>query len=819
MAEASGRKTYNTFVKGFITEATGINFPENATIDEANFELNRDGSRQRRLGFDYENDHQLSPIVAYSPKSVAYSSYTWTSAGAENVNIGVAQAGNLLHFYRLNDTTISGGSIENFTLTKDIRGTITSTTASTIDLSDYVSLDSEGSANYQDPELTVFVCDYAIINNTLVVSHKGIDPIYIEAKSNPIDEFAVTTITIRERDFDGVTSTEGGAILADDLELRPTVLDGSHEYNLRNQGFDERVVAIDGTHNVDGLLCFQSTGAFRGAGVYPSNSDNLLVGYSQDGQDREWSFETYRDNDLTAFSESPQGHFLLDSFNKDRKNVAFKSVPTFSISGESTIGTEVEKNRPETVASYAGRVWYSGIDSEVTTTAAIDVTGSPTVVAGTNNKNKIYFTRSLTTMKRAGQCYQKNDPTAESLNDLLASDGGVISIQECGFVHKLIASGPALFVIASNGVWEISGQGDGAAFAADSFKVNKVSNVGALGRDSVVEAEGAVFYWSTGGIYAISRNEIGLSSVTNITESTIQSFYNELNSEFIPYVAGFYDDREKKIRWLYNTDDDFTEQEKFVKTGELIFDVVLKAWYKHTIGAGPNGEFPTSYVRDESINLITDDVIVVSEGHTVVVGAGNEVGYFGETKQPRTDGINRYLLVVPTNSSTQIRLTWGGYVDSSTVRPTFLDWSSTGSGVGYSSFMVTGYELFGDPAIKKQAKQALFYFNRTEDGFVAQGGDEYEAQKESSCFVRARWDWSDSGASGKWGTKWQAYRLSRHYIPTSATDSFEYGKSVVVTKNRIRGSGRALSLYIESETGKDIHLLGWTLNAQGRDVL
>jgi hypothetical protein len=48
----SGVKQYNTFVKGLVTEAGPLTYPENASLDEENFVLNRDGSRQRRLGMD-----------------------------------------------------------------------------------------------------------------------------------------------------------------------------------------------------------------------------------------------------------------------------------------------------------------------------------------------------------------------------------------------------------------------------------------------------------------------------------------------------------------------------------------------------------------------------------------------------------------------------------------------------------------------------------------------------------------------------------------------------------------------------------------------
>ena len=52
---AKGRIEFNTFVKGLITEAGPLTYPEGASLDEANFVLNRDGSRQRRFGIQFED--------------------------------------------------------------------------------------------------------------------------------------------------------------------------------------------------------------------------------------------------------------------------------------------------------------------------------------------------------------------------------------------------------------------------------------------------------------------------------------------------------------------------------------------------------------------------------------------------------------------------------------------------------------------------------------------------------------------------------------------------------------------------------------------
>jgi hypothetical protein len=142
----------------------------------------------------------------------------------------------------------------------------------------------------------------------------------------------------------------------------------------------------------------------------------------------------------------------------------------------------------------------------------------------------------------------------------------------------------------------------------------------------------------------------------------------------------------------------------------------------------------------------------------------------------------------------------------------FMDWkTSDGTGVTYSSFLITGYELFGDIMRQKQIPYLFFYLQQTEDGFTAAGsgtGAHFTLNNQSSCKVQAQWNWANSSASGQWGQEFEAYRLLRNFTPSGA-GAFDSGDSMVVTKNKLRGSGKCISLFIKSETGKDMRLLGW----------
>lgn len=79
------------------------------------------------------------------------------------------------------------------------------------------------------------------------------------------------------------------------------------------------------------------------------------------------------------------------------------------------------------------------------------------------------------------------------------------------------------------------------------------------------------------------------------------------------------------------------------------------------------------------------------------------------------------------------------------------------------------------------------------------------------CLVRAKWGWTISEATGRWSKQQQAIKPRRVSISTSGTDPFNDGFSVLYSKLKIRGKGRALVLRYESEDGKDFHLYGWEL--------
>ena len=148
-----------------------------------------------------------------------------------------------------------------------------------------------------------------------------------------------------------------------------------------------------------------------------------------------------------------------------------------------------------------------------------------------------------------------------------------------------------------------------------------------------------------------------------------------------------------------------------------------------------------------------------------------------------------------------------------------MDWfTHDGTGVDPGGFLLTAYEML-DPTSREGESDAIrlkhssyvaVYLDKTETGFEEVGGA-LEALNPSSCLMQARWNWADSTTSGKFSSTQQVYRFRRNYIPTGVGDTFDDGQPVVVTRNRVRGTGRALQVKFRTETGKDCRLIGWSV--------
>lgn len=578
--------------------------------------------------------------------------------------------------------------------------------------------------------------------------------------SEKIDPFYITY----DPDGDSITSTEIILSIRDfdgvedslDLEERPSSLSAEHEYNLRNQGW--------GTVNGNNTI----TSYFNSKGVYPSNTQIWFVG--KDSQD---DFNPGL-LDKTDFgnTRAPRGHFILDPFYKDRSDV----------SGVAGLDVESESKRPTAVAFFAGRVWYGG------------------------NKGNVYYSQVLLdNFSNVGNCYQEADPTSEEQSDLVATDGGVVKIPEAGEIVAFFVLGDNLVVFARNGNWQIGGS-EGAGFKATDFAVSRISDVGTLSRRTIVDTDNIPVWFGEDGIYTFESNQVSLKlGANNLSKRTIQTFYDEIPTLSKSRAKGIYDRGTRRVIWLYQSV--FNSDNPYRYDKALILDTDLGVFWPYTFSfTETDSPYIAGVIDTDIFTEVTNEETVVVGSDVVQVG-GEDVVTNVRVPSAGSSYI-KYLAIKPDGTNSKFT-----FADIN--NDNFYDWETEdGTGVSYNSYLETGHEVFGDIMRFKQAIFVYCYFGRTETAFEA-SGDGYDFDKPSSCLMRAKWEWADNAASNRWSESKQVYRLRRLFTPDPGDLSYDSGFPVVVTRNKVRGKGRAIRLRFESEAGKDFNLLGFAVHGSG----
>src|SRR6185369_5168519 len=114
MPRQAGVGLDNSFIKGLITEATGLNFPENACTDTLNCRFNQTGLINRRKGFNFELQHD-EHLVDRDGKIII--EYVWKAvAGTGNINFVVTQIGSEIFFYEVDPSSALSPGLKSFSI-------------------------------------------------------------------------------------------------------------------------------------------------------------------------------------------------------------------------------------------------------------------------------------------------------------------------------------------------------------------------------------------------------------------------------------------------------------------------------------------------------------------------------------------------------------------------------------------------------------------------------------------------------------------------------------------------------------------------------
>lgn len=710
MPQSLTQKTINTFVKGLVTEAGELTFPPDASVDELNCDLRRDGSRRRRKAATVEVSNVLSTFTVATTDIVHTDK--WINVGGQaGLEFLVIQTGATLHFYNKSTPPYSGTEL-----------------AHTVNLATYEVAGSVGAANVR--------CQFASLKGVLVVASAAINTIYIE-RNNITETLAVSTIAFKIRDFDWIGPK---AEYTSDKATGSTTT--PRKYDTANAGWI-------GSYGAAALSAYTTA-----QGAYPAIT---LPWYSGKDSSGNFSVTEWR-KIFSGTSLSGNGHFVLDFFSKDRTTA----------SGISGITTEVESSRFKSVVTFAGRVFYAGLESS-------------------KNSGTILFSRLIENTADLGNCYQINDPTSEDISDLLDTDGGSITIPDAVNIKYLYAFGANLYIFADNGVWSINGVDN--VFRATEYSIRLITSVGILTAESFVEAEGIPFWWSKYGIHAMTFDQTsGLPQEQNIGISTIQTFWDSISQSSKLAVNSVYDRLNKKIYWSYPNINE-TKVNKY--NNFLVLDTTLQAFYPWKIS---DEVINTDYVVgfDFYTGFGSDQLVLdVYSGLDDVYSNGDDVVSSQYTDFSTGDP----ALVLIIRDGATGKLTMGSFRGED-----YLDWGTT----NYSSFAEAGYDFKGDLFTQKTSPYIITYMRTTEEGWIGDESVGYDPIHPSSLFVSAYWDFKSTASS----VAQQAYRYKIMPV-VGDLGTWDYPSTVISTKLKLRGKGRSARLRFESEQGKDFILLGY----------
>jgi len=769
MPQKLAQSVENNFTKGLITEATALNFPENAVTDADNCEFTYIGEVVRRLGIDYEENYATNAI---STAGKAINTYRWTNAGGDGITqILVVQAGVLLHFFNITDAT-NASPISQHKLD------------TVVSLSDYLQVSSL--------EAEVKECQFADGNGYLFVFHPNSDPIYCSYNSANSD-ITPNVINIKIRDFVGAKENPQYPV-----DFRPTVPYDAHIYNLQNQGWSKgdsktaiqtspttgpligtgikifnvpagltftngdlvsisntvpilyissgsqvmtgTVIGYSGTTLTVNVTAIDPRAASYDGSPYSittinrgyMNTWNTLIGNYPSNSDLWWYFKNASGvfdptgtiaNVTLSTGNAPRGHYILSAFNQYRATIS--AVPQ--------LNDIVTDARPKTGAWFQGRVWYAGVDASAQPDATTDFYSWA---------SNIYFSQVVNTPSDFGNCFQVNDPTSENLNGILPTDGGVIVIPEAGSIYKLFTIQNGLLVFAANGVWFITGS-TGIGFTANDYTITKLSSVPSISGTSFVDVLGLPYFWNEDGIYAVLPQQGGSLAVTPVTLYTIDSFYAEIPTSCKKLARGAYNPVEFTLQWVYRDTEpsDLTDAYRFNR--QLNFNTYLKSFYPYSVPSD------ASYIA--GINYIS--------------GPG---GF--NTPDPAF----RYLTVIAPDTTT-LSHQWD---------EDYVDWASSGTEEDYESYFVTGYRLRG-AAITQFQPQYIQLYRRVDGG-------------PSAYKIQGIWDYANDRNSNRWSS-----------VETVNTGLSRF--DTLYRRHKIRGRGYALQIKISSLTGKPFNIQGWSV--------
>ena len=802
-------KSYINFARGLNTEASLINFPDGFSSDEENYSLQINGSRRRRLGLDLETGGSNYTLGYAYITGDAVRTFDWENVGGDpSLNFIVMQVGYFLHIYR------------------DVDIPSTNKSPSTIDLRTYKI------STAVDADVAESPIDGAYGRGHFFVTHKYVNPLWIKYTAST-DTFTVNTISILERDFEGVDDGYSDS-------AQPASAIATHTYNLKNRGWtDAQITAFQTSQGKQPSKAMAPwLGLQRPLTTFGSGATQTAV-YDSTGV-RTFS-PAKLVSELFQDASAPQGHFIRNPFDTTSQPL---SGPTtdFAISTWTISGT-TGGSQTITVTTSGNHGLSNGNTAVVSGTSAYyestngfgafpdfylpmwSFDGSYVVSAVTATTFQITVTFVSDFISWVDQYTSLGTATTSTISNAAGSVSRS-RFKAVGFFAARVWFAGAESVKLSSRIYfsQIieSDEQYGKCYQIADPTDERISDITPADGGVIVIPEAAnilrlvpygssLLVFATNGVWQIGPGTDGYFaataySVRKVTDSGTVSAGSVVLADNTPMYWGLTDiyaiTQDKTTGYLFAqnmsqlTINTLYNSIPYQSKGNVqgVFDDLNKKVYWLYLGITPAIIYPYTY--DQA--LIYDTRL---SAFTKYKFAYNYfVGYVGSIFVLKQGlGNSKVKYVCFTNTYTQLVIAEAN---------NYTDYKDFG-GAEIDCYLVTGYDTVGDAAAKKYAPYIYVFSNKTETGYSVVS-TEYTPVRESSTTLQARWDWADLSVSGKWGVAQETYRHSRLYTPSDpTTDTFDDGQPMIVTKNKIKGRGRSLHLKFQAGAGKDSYIAGW----------
>ena len=433
-----------------------------------------------------------------------------------------------------------------------------------------------------------------------------------------------------------------------------------------------------------------------------------------------------------------------------------------------------------------------------------------------DHQNTVYFSQIVDQDDKVGvfgYMYQKADPFSSEPfadTDIVATDGGTITLAGANTIFNVIEYRDGVLIFADSGVWYATGV---AGFTPDDFKIKKVIDTGASGKDAITAVEDTVFYFSSGDGYVITvgtdPDDIKAEPITN----KIKTFYENISLDVKSRALAKYNKFTKKLFYFYNE----TEHQWVIENDKkaqgthyrnvLVFDVLLQAWYKYKLTDDEEGTAVSILALEPievSSSFQTANVIEENSDQVINENADDIIA----RSAPIEKTISNMLMVGKPNEANQTYDIGFALLDS-TVSQDFE--SSSVDVVAFDTTVKMAFGHFGDILRNKSTPYAMFVFRRLEQGELdAETGIDINRGK---CKLRVNYNWATGSVSPKYGTFRSIYFPDKYTAsPLGGADA---ENSVVTYKSKIRGFGKSVQFELANDGDFPFHLYGWELIAKG----